>query len=468
MTNSWATLGVDLLLDFDPAGGRRAGLEQALRGVVRSGRLAPGTRLPSSRALAAELRLSRGTVAAAFDQLVAEGHLVARQGSGTQVAGSVQKRGGGAAPGELVGGLPLDLRPGRPDVTTFPTAAWLRASRRALSTAPFAVYGYGDPRGRVELRTALSAYLARTRGVIAQPEQIVITTGYQQALSLTATVLWEQGARAFAMEDPGLALHRELVARSGHHVLALPVDERGARTDLLATGTYSTARGVVVTPAHQYPTGVTMHPDRRHALAVWARSCEGLVVEDDYDGEFRYDRQPVGAMQALAPRSCRLCRDCQQEPRARHAAGVARPAREHHRRSRRRQSPRGPAHQQLRAAHPRRVHNLGALRPPRPALAPGLSGPAGPTRRHDSPPRPGDAVTGIAGGLHALLELPGDQDEDEIVARAARHDLALQGLRSYSVTPGRHPPALVGGYGTPPEHAYTAALARLVTALAGL
>ncbi|MFD4571449.1 PLP-dependent aminotransferase family protein [Streptomyces sp. NPDC058417] len=295
MSDFWSGAGVDLHLESQPGDGegRRAGLERALRDAVRGGRLAPGTRLPPTRRLAAEAGLSRNTVKAAYDQLVAEGYLTARQGSGTRVADlpAVTARPSGTAADPTA--PRFDLRPGSPDVGAFPTAAWLRAVRRALATAPTSAYGYGDPRGRVELRTALSAYLGRARGVVAPPERIVVTTGYVQGLALLTRAL---GGPAVGMEDPGLPFHREVVRRAGGRVLPVPVDERGVRPqELGALG------AVVVTPAHQYPTGVTLHPERRRALTDWARARGALLVEDDYDGEFRYDRQPVGALQGMAP-----------------------------------------------------------------------------------------------------------------------------------------------------------------------
>ncbi|NEC87871.1 PLP-dependent aminotransferase family protein [Streptomyces sp. SID12501] len=289
-------VGVDLHLEFAVGEGRRGGLERALRDAVRGGRLAPGVLLPATRRLADELGVSRGTVKAAYDQLVAEGYLSARQGAGTQVA-ALPSADAGPPEAHVHARVPrFDLRPGSPDVGTFPADAWLRALRRAIATAPSLAYDYGDPRGRIELRTALSGYLGRARGVLAPPERIVITSGYVQGLALLTRVL--DGA-TIAMEDPGLPFHREVVRRAGGRVVPVGVDERGARVEELAARHEVAA--VVVTPAHQYPTGVTLHPERRRALTDWARARDGLIVEDDYDGEFRYDRQPVGALQGMAP-----------------------------------------------------------------------------------------------------------------------------------------------------------------------
>ncbi len=293
MPNPWSSSSLDLHVE-STGQHRRARLEESLRSAIQDRRLAAGTALPSSRALAADLGLSRGTVTAAYDQLVAEGYLVTQQGSGTQVAD--------------LGPVPtppddhrsarrtrLDLRPGTPDVTSFPVAAWLRATRVALNQAPPNAFGYGDVQGRMELRVALAAYLGRTRGVQARPERIVITAGTTQGLFLLAAARAAEGLGVCATEDPGFGFHRELLRLSGQRVVALPVDTLGACVDELGE-----AETAVVTPAHQYPTGVTMHATRRRAFTSWARRTGGLVVEDDYDGEFRYDRQPIGALQGTA------------------------------------------------------------------------------------------------------------------------------------------------------------------------
>jgi len=256
----WAGVGVDLHLETDDGEGRRVGLERALRDAVRDGRLAPGTRLPATRRLATELGVSRGTAKAAYDQLVAEGYLTARQGSGTQVAELPSAETETPSTAARARTPRFDLRPGSPDVGAFPAAAWLRALRRAIATAPLLAYDYGDPRGRIELRTALSGYLGRARGVIAPPDRIVITSGYVQGLALLTRVL--EGGE-IAMEDPGLAFHREVVRRNGGSVVAARVDERGVRARELGD-----CRAAVVTPAHQYPTGVTLHPERRPRLLV--------------------------------------------------------------------------------------------------------------------------------------------------------------------------------------------------------
>ncbi|MFI6602171.1 PLP-dependent aminotransferase family protein [Nonomuraea sp. NPDC050536] len=291
MENSWSSSRVDLLLDL--RGPRRSGLESALRAAIRDGRLAAGTLLPSTRGLARELELARGTVVAAYDQLAAEGYLSVRAGSGTRVAE--------VPPGpdlDEVSGIadePLhDLRPGCPDVSAFPARAWLAATRRVLGGH---AVGRGDPQGTLELRTALCDYLGRTRGVRATPAQVVVTSGYHQGLVLLSGVLSSSGVGVAAFEDPGHSVYRDAVRRAGLTVVPLPVDARGARIEELPAD----AGAAFLTPAHQYPMGVPLHPARRQAACAWARATGGIVVEDDYDGEFRYDRQPVGALQGMAP-----------------------------------------------------------------------------------------------------------------------------------------------------------------------
>jgi GntR family transcriptional regulator/MocR family aminotransferase len=309
MTGSWATsasttaplnvFGSDLQLDLGGSG-LRAGLVDALRTAVRTGRLAAGTRLPSSRSLAADLGVARNTVADSYAELVAEGWLTAQQGSGTRVATRSEPRRPEPAARRVGQGRPAHrLLPGSPNLAEFPRAQWLAASRRALTAAPHDAFGYGDPLGRMELRAALAEYLARTRGVYAEPERVVICSGFHHALILMAQVLRHQRVRSVAVESYGFDVHRDSLAGAGLRTEPLYVDERGARTEDLAL-----MRGVgavLLTPAHQYPTGVELRSERRAAVVDWARVTGGLILEDDYDGEFRYDRQTVGALQGLDP-----------------------------------------------------------------------------------------------------------------------------------------------------------------------
>ncbi|MFF2380549.1 PLP-dependent aminotransferase family protein [Streptomyces sp. NPDC058108] len=296
-----SAVGADLHLELRGPG-LRAGLTDALRDAVRSGRLAPGTRLPPSRSLATDLGVSRNTVTDAYAELVAEGWLTARQGSGTRVAERARAGRGrpAAARARRAPERPAYvLRPGSPDLATFPRTQWLTAARRALTAAPNEAFGYGDPLGQMPLRTALADYLARARGVYAEPERIAVCSGFHHGLALMARVLRERQVRTVAVESYGLDLYRDLLAEAGLRTLPVHVDEHGARTDGLEQLTDVGA--VLMTPAHQYPTGVALRPDRRTAAVAWARRTGGLILEDDYDGEFRYDRQPVGAVQGLDP-----------------------------------------------------------------------------------------------------------------------------------------------------------------------
>ena len=307
MADSWATSAelhdvhrsLDLHVDVR-AGTRGAGaaLIRSLRDAVRTGRLAPGTRLPSSRALAADLGVARNTVADAYTELVAEGWLTARQGSGTRVAArSEPRRARARAATQEPPPHPLDrqatynLLPGAPDAARFPRAAWAAAARRALLAAPSAAFGHQGPGGRVELRRALAGYLARARGVYAEPARIVVCAGFTGGLRLLAEVLRAEGARRVAVEPYGLGLHRRLITGAGLRTVPLPYDDGGIATAALpATG----AGAVLLTPAHQFPTGVALAPERRAAAVDWARATGGVVLEDDYDGEFRYDRHRLG------------------------------------------------------------------------------------------------------------------------------------------------------------------------------
>ncbi|MEV0889992.1 PLP-dependent aminotransferase family protein [Promicromonospora sp. NPDC050262] len=304
-TNSGAEFlsaaGIDLHLE--PKGpGVRAGLTDALRQAVRTGRLVPGTRLPASRTLAADLGMARSTVTECYAELVAEGWLTAQQGSGTRVAARPGPGAGGPTPPQphRMHRRPAQgLVPGAEDFAEFPRTAWVAAARRALAAAPYDAFGYGDPLGRIELRSALAEYLARVRGVYAEPERIIISAGFHQGLGLLARALKAQGVRAVAVESYGLDLYRELLADAGLDIPALRVDADGARTGDLAT--LPGVGAVLLTPAHQFPTGVALAPGRRAAVLDWAHRTGGLIVEDDYDGEFRYDRQPIGALQGLDP-----------------------------------------------------------------------------------------------------------------------------------------------------------------------
>jgi GntR family transcriptional regulator / MocR family aminotransferase len=299
--DSWANSGsrdvhLDLRQTITPgARGARDLLLSALRDAVRSGRLAPGTMLPPSRSLATDLGLARNTVAEAYAELVAEGWLASRQGAGTWVVNNAgtqlpaRPRGVRAAPTH-------NLMPGSPDVSEFPRNEWAASTRRALAHAPTEALRMGDPRGRPELREALAEYLARARGVRTSPEAIVICAGVRHAVELLALVFGRKGP--IAVEAYGLFIFRDAIAALDVPTVPIGLDEHGAVvSDLDALD----VPAVLLTPAHHNPQGVPLHPSRRTAVVDWAQRTGGYVLDDDYDGEFRYDRNPVGALQALCP-----------------------------------------------------------------------------------------------------------------------------------------------------------------------
>ncbi|MFJ2258263.1 PLP-dependent aminotransferase family protein [Streptomyces sp. NPDC087844] len=466
MADSWVNsaerIGADLHLELSGPGGRRAALIRALREAIRSGRLAPGTRLPPYRSLAADLGVARNTVADAYAELVAEGWLTARQGSGTRVA----ERAEPLAPRVRVPkkapprarGPRHDLRQGTPDPSAFPRTAWLTSYRRALQRAPAEAFGPGDPAGRPELREALTEYLARARGVRTEPGRIVICSGFAHALRLLFPAVLRG---SLAVESYGLPFHRELLAAAGVRTVPLALDEDGARV-----GGLGSERAVLLTPAHQFPTGGPLHPARRAAVIDWARARGGVILEDDYDGAFRYDRKPVGALQGLDPE------------RVVHIGSVSKSL--------------SPALRLGWMVLPERyVDDVLAVKGEREAWA---SVPdqltladfveSGSYDRHVRRMRqryrrrrdrlvealaaqaPHVEVTGIAAGLHAVLRLPPGSERSAVKA-AVWQGLSLDGLAEF-----RHPEAamaapdgLVVGYATPPEHAYGAALDALCAAL---
>jgi GntR family transcriptional regulator/MocR family aminotransferase len=295
-----STTSPELLIELDRSRtrGLRVQIEDALRAAIRSGRLAPGTALPSSRALATDLSVTRGVVVSAYDQLISEGYLVSRHGSGTVVNATAPD----VAPRSRADPSPtpalVDFRPGLPDLDLFPRAAWLRASRAALQTMPRDDLGYTDPLGLPRLRQALVEYVSRVRGISAHADQVMICNGFGHGFSLVARVLRDRGHQVIAVEDPGYDEPRHTLASLGMSYRAIPVDEQGLDVGRLRR---SKARAVVVTPAHQNPTGVVLSPTRRTELLAWARDVDGYVIEDDYDAEYRYDRHPTGAVQGLDP-----------------------------------------------------------------------------------------------------------------------------------------------------------------------
>ncbi|MFI6154886.1 PLP-dependent aminotransferase family protein [Kitasatospora sp. NPDC051170] len=319
--------GADFL-QLDPAHAPRRGLTdwlaEQLRAAVADGRLPAGSRLPASRLLAGELGVSRGVVTDAYRRLAEEGRVLGRGRGGTVVVAAPAGRAPAAVrpvaaqgPGlfaeeperevfDRLRAAParIDLTPGVPDLAAFPRAAWLRAERAVLDTLAASDLGYGDIRGTSQLRGAVADWLARTRGIRTDPEEVLIVAGASQALALLGRALGRIGVTEVAVEDPGsLGTRQHLAHWLGASVPPVPVDAEGVRVDALrALG----APAVLLTPAHQYPTGVVLGGERRRELLQWAADG-GLVLEDDYDAEHRYDRAPVPALHAVLPdRVCYL------------------------------------------------------------------------------------------------------------------------------------------------------------------
>jgi GntR family transcriptional regulator/MocR family aminotransferase len=273
-------------------------IERSIREDIRAGRLAAGSRLPSTRSLAAELGVSRGVISEAYGQLTAEGYLLASQGAPTRVALTVRTPSQRAPSPSPQPGFAYRLDPGLPDLAGFPRDRWLRSLRAAWRQAPIDAVDYPDPRGVPALRETLADYLGRVRGAAADPEQLMVCTGFSQGLSLIARWLSGRGVGRVALEDPGWHAHRLIVEQAGLEVVPVPVDHDGIRVDALEA---SDAAAVIVTPAHQFPTGRVLSSERRAALIEWAERGERLIIEDDFDAELRYDRSGVGALQGLAP-----------------------------------------------------------------------------------------------------------------------------------------------------------------------
>jgi GntR family transcriptional regulator/MocR family aminotransferase len=306
----------DLLVDLRAAdgGGLRERLEHGLRAAIQRRRLAAGTLLPPTRVLAAELGISRSVVVEAYANLAADGYVEARQGAGTRVRPDVEPAPAQARRGQqrqdaerffarpreaAVGGAPaIRLLGGLPDPALFPRAQWLRHYRAVLAELPDPDLTYPATLGAEPLRVALSAYLGRVRGVATAPDRMLVCAGFTQGLTLLCRALHRAGARRMAVEDPCFGLHRRAIAMSGLEPVPVAVDERGldpAGLDGLDVA------AVLVAPAHSYPTGGTLDARRRGALVAWARREHAVIVEDDYDAEFRYDRLAIGALQGLAP-----------------------------------------------------------------------------------------------------------------------------------------------------------------------
>ena len=449
----------DLHLPLDRSAGRLAAqIAAGFRGAIRAGRLTAGTRLPSSRDLARDLEVSRGVVVTAYEQLIAEGFLVARRGDGTRVARLARPETpeppatdpepaepAPAGRAEPPGPPPYDLRPGTPDLGAFPRERWAAAVRATLRTLPNDALGYPDPAGDPALRTELAAYLGRVRAAHLHPDRLVVVGGVAHGMAAVVRALRDVGHTTLAVEDPASVRQLPVLEAAGVRVLRVPVDRHGVDVDALAR---LDTRAVLVTPAHQYPTGVVLSPERRAALVAWARGTGGVVIEDDYDAEFRYDRDPVGCLQGLDPDHVVLLGSVSKAlaPGLRLGWAAAPPALAARLRAHRAATDLGApvldqhvlAHLIRTGGYDRHLRQMRRrYRARRDALADAL-------RRH----APGVTVRGVSAGIHLYVELTPGTDEDAVADAAARLGVAVAAAGPMWSRERAHaaPPALVLGY----------------------
>ncbi|HEX5860182.1 MAG TPA: PLP-dependent aminotransferase family protein [Microbacterium sp.] len=436
----------DLVLSIElgrtARGDRGRTLQHGLRDAVRAGRLASGEVLPGTRELALALRMARGTVVEAYEQLIAEGYLDARSGSGTVVSPGAA-RAAADPPGThpIAPAFAIDLRPGVPDLGSFPADDWAWALGRAARQATRADLGYGNAVGHPFARHAIAAALRRTRAAETTPSHIVLGSGFAQGVSLVLRALAEGGARTLAVEDPGDRSIDPIARGFGMEVVGVPVDGEGMDVAALAA---SPADAAIVTPAHQAPTGAVLSPSRRAQLIAWADRTGGWVLEDDYDSEFRYDRQPVGALQGIAPdRVILLGSTSKTHAPAIRLGWVAAPAsllpaltagKE--------AADRGSSALDQYAfgllldsgRHDRHVRAMRAVYKRRRSALVAALAEAAPDLR----------LTGLDAGFHGLLRLPAAADEDAVVRGAAERSLAVRGLSGFSLAPPAAPTLAVG------------------------
>lgn len=456
------TKASELLVQLDRQAGETlsAQLERELREAIREGRLRAETVLPSTRSLASELGISRGLVVGAYAQLGAEGYLVLRRGAPPRVSRAVGQL-PAPAPEALDRPARHNLRPDLPDYAGFPRDEWLKSYRAAVKRASDQDLAYGDVRGSPVLRSALLSYLGRVRGVAGDPEHTFICGGFAQGAGLVCTALRRLGRTTIGVENPGHAVIREIVARTGLRPVPIPVDEEGIDVEALVR---ADPDAVLVTPAHQFPTGVVLSPSRRAALLDWAERRDTIVVEDDYDAEFRYDRPPVGALKGLAPERVAYLGSASKTlaPTLRLGWLIAPSA---------------------------LVSSLAdevlytVIAPPRLdqlAFADFLE--RGELDRHLRRMRvryrrrrdvlvralehelPGAEIRGIAAGLHVVVVLPAGTDERRVLAQARKRGISLYGLGEHRTGP-RGAPALLLGYAVSKEPAIKTAVQALAKAV---
>ena len=449
-------------LQLEPRGGEtlRAAAERMLREAICAGALRPGVRLPSSRALAAQLRVSRGVTSEAYGQLAAQGFLVVNTKSAPVVAHVASPPPPSSPPNEAPPPPRFDLTPTTPDVALFPRRRWLSAFSEVLRSAPVAAFDYAEPRGERELREALADQLGRTRGVVAAPEQIVVVSGAAQGIDLLARLLAVRGARRVAVEDPSLDSQPRRLRINRLEPVAQPVDCEGLQVDGLD------ADAVIVTPAHQFPTGAVLSGARRRRLLEWSRRCDALVIEDDYDAEFRYDREPIRALQGLdrtrvaylgttsktlAP-AVRLAwvvvpeHLAEEAEEIKHLLDVCSPPIEQRTLARLIRSGEYERHiRRGRTVYRRR----------RDALTAAL-------RRH----LPELPVEGVAAGLHVLVRLPEGSDDEAVAVRSEQRGVRVVPLSRYAHSNGTGG-GLVIGYGRIHEASIPPAIRALAKVLHG-
>jgi GntR family transcriptional regulator/MocR family aminotransferase len=440
-----------------------AQLENQLRDAIRNGSLRSGARIPSTRDLARQLGVSRRIAVDAYSQLAAEGYLVLRQGARPHVSDAAVVADATAADAGPRAQLPrYDFRPSVPDVSAFPRAAWLRSLRHAVMTISDPDLGYGDKLGVEALREAVADYLGRVRRVVAPPARVIVTCGYSQGLGLVCRALVQGGAKRIAIEDPSNPEQRLIAERAGLEPLPVPVDESGIVVNALAR---TDADGVVLTPAHQHPTGALLSPERRTALLAWLRERDTVAIEDDYDAEYRYDRAAVGALQGLEPDRIVYAGSASKTlaPALRMGWLVV------------------PARLFDTVALEKEIADMGTARIEQLAFADFIV--RGELDRHLRRMRvryrarrdalvdalaealPEAAVRGIAAGLHATVELPETDDEQAILSEARRRRIELDAMGNYLADPRAGPPALLLGYAKTSEPTIRSGVRELAAAV---
>jgi GntR family transcriptional regulator/MocR family aminotransferase len=456
---------IELLLSVRRQNGRTLGaqIEERIREAIRHGALRPGARLPSTRDLAHQLGISRRVAVDAYAQLAAEGYLSVRQGAWPRVSASAVSAALRPSPDEPQGAAArFDFRPSSPDVSTFPRAAWMRSLRKAISGISDADLGYGDTRGVVALRSELATYLGRVRGVVADVDKVLVTSGYTQGLGLVCRALNSVGARRIALENPGNPEEATVVARAGLEPLRIGVDSGGIRVDELERAGVD---AVVLTPAHQHPTGVVLTGERRAALLDWLRREGTVAIEDDYDAEYRYDRAAVGALHGLDPDRIVYAGSLSKTlaPALRLGWLVVPPLILEAVTNEKLLADRGTARiEQLAFAdflargeldrHLRRMR--ARYRRRRDALIQALS---------DELPEA--RVRGIAAGLHVTVELLAGDDEQAIQAEARARRIEIETMDDFTTPSAASQPALVLGYARMPEPTIRAGVRELADAV---